>query len=301
LFPKPNQLLKMKSYIIGYRLLLLSLVILLFATSCNIEEIVYEENPFVQKKNKLLFQALQQSNQSIYITDSLIVQAVATGDGLSFEWWASDGKISANGSTAVFKAMETGVYEISCTVTDSYNNRETKQINVSVVMELVFDGIASADTLLPPNLITRLTAYASGEELQFNWSCNGGEIIGTGSQVDFKSGSVGNFNVQCVVTDMHGVSKTQTLTLQVTDQLIYKSLTATSTTLKPYEVTVITALAYGEGLTYEWDSRPMAVMLGYYESVNFSNCHGDTYNVSCRIKDSKGNSEIKYITITILD
>lgn len=291
----------MKVFLRAKFLLILPALILLLASSCNIEEIVYEENPFVQKRNKLKFEALQQSNLSIYIADSLVIQAVATGDGISFQWSANSGHVTANGAKAIFMADETGVYQISCTATDAYNNSETKQINVLVVMELVFDGIASVDTLLPPNLITRLTAFASGEALQFNWSTSGGEIMGTGSQVDFKSTSTGTFNVQCVVTDLHGLNKTQTLALQVTDQLIYRSLTATSTSLKPYEVTVITALAYGEGLTYEWDSRPMAVMLGYYESVNFSNCHGDTYNVSCRIKDNKGNSEIKYITITIND
>jgi len=291
----------MKSFFSRSYPLIFSAVILSLVTSCNIEEIVYEENPFIQKRNKLSFQALQQSNQFIYIADSLIVQAVATGDSLSFEWSASGGQITANGDRAIFKAAETGVYVISCTASDAYDNRETKQVNVNVVMDFVFSGISAADTLLPLNLATKLTAHASGQGLQFNWSTTGGQITGTGSQVDFISTATGAFNVQCIVTDVYGVSKTHTLSLQVTDQLIYRSLTANSTILKPFEVAVITALAYGEGLTYTWDSRPMAVMLGYNESINFSNCHGDTYLVSCRVKDNKGNSEIKYITITILD
>jgi hypothetical protein len=279
----------------------LAIVVLFLQSACQIEEIVYDENPFVKTKNHLLFERLQQSNQSINLTDSLLIVAKASGDSLSFEWTASGGTLFANDSIAIFRADTTGVYTITCIASDKYNNTETKELQVQVVMELVFSGIAASDTLMPPGIGTNLTAHASGEELQFTWTVAGGEIIGQGAKVEFRSNSTGNFKVACVVKDKYDVSLSQELELEVTNNLIFKQLEATKTTIEPYEVTVITARAFGEGLSYQWNAEPMGVLLGYYETVYFSNCCGNIHSISCKITDNKGNSETRYITITIVE
>jgi hypothetical protein len=277
------------------------MLLLLAVSACQIEEIVYDENPFVEQKNLLSFKKLQQSNPSINLTDSLIVQAIASGDSLSFSWSVSDGTLAGNDSIAIFRADTTGVYTISCTATDKYNNSETREVEVMVVMELVMNGITASDLLLPPGVSANLTALASGEELSFTWTASGGEITGEGSQVEFKSANTGIFRVNCQVQDKYNAILTQELDIEVTNQLIYKNLEAAKTTIQAYEATLITAQAYGEGLMYEWNAEPMGVLLGYNETVQFSNCCANTHVISCRIRDNKGNSEIKYITITIIE
>jgi hypothetical protein len=291
----------MKSPILFKFLYGLALMVLLLQSACNIEEIVYDENPFLIRKNPLNFKELQQSNQSINHTDSLLIIAKASGDNLSFEWNSSGGLLIAKDSSAVFIPDTTGVFTITCKATDKYDNTDTRETQVMVVMELVFDGIGAADTLLPPGLATQLTAFASGEQLEFTWSTSGGEITGSGSQVEFKANSTGTFVVNCIAKDKYEEEVSQELMIEVTDNLIFKRLDATKTTIEPYEVTVITARAFGQGLSYQWNAEPMGVLLGYYETVYFSNCCGNIHSISCKITDNKGNTGTRYITITIIE
>jgi hypothetical protein len=269
--------------------------------SCNIEEIVYDENPFIKTRNVLNFKELQISNQSINWTDSLVLKAVATGDSLRFEWSNSGGTLRVFDSIAVFYPDTTGVYTISCVASDKYANSVTKSAEVLVAMELVFNGISASDSLLPPNMTTQLRAMASGEELQFSWTASGGTLTGDGNMMEFTADANGAYAVICEVNDKYGQTLQSEITLEVTDQLIFRKLEATKTQLEPYEVSIITASAYGQGLKYKWHAEPMGVLLGYFATVYFSNCHGDIYNVSCEISDAFGNSETKYIVITITD
>jgi hypothetical protein len=298
---KSNLHSSMKSKTSSNLLIIFALSAIIALASCNIEEIVYDENPFIKTRNVLNFKELQISNQSINWTDSLVLKAVATGDSLHFEWGSSGGTLSIIDSIAIFYPDTTGIYTISCIAFDKYANTATKSAEILVAMELIFNGISAGDSILPPNMTTQLRAMASGEELQYTWTVSGGTLTGADNTMEFTADAIGSFTISCKVSDKYGESLQSEISLEVTNQLIFKKLEATKTQLEPYEVSIITAKAYGQDLKYKWHAEPMGVLLGYFETVNFSNCHGDVYNVSCQISDAFGNTETKYITITITD
>lgn len=290
-----NTLLRSRQFI------LLLVMKMLAVTACEIEEIVYDENPFVIKKNHLSFTGFELSNKSIHHHDSVTLTAKATGDSLVFNWSVNAGLIIANGQDAVFYPDTTGLFAISCTVTDKYDNSHTETAEITVVMELVFSGITASDTIMPPGLTSTLTAYASGEGIEYNWTAGSGQITFNGNKAEFNSDITGNFLVTCQIKDKYDVVLEESIELEVTDGLIFQKLEATKTTIEPYEITWITAHAYGNGLTYQWNAEPMGVLIGYGNLVRFSNCHGDVHVISCKVSDKEGNSQTRQITITITD
>lgn len=281
--------------------ILLLVMKMLVVTACEIEEIVYDENPFVVKKNHLSFTGFELSNKSIHHHDSVTLTAKATGDSLVFNWSASAGFIAAKGQDAIFYPDTTGFFAVSCTVTDKYDNSHTETAEIAVVMELVFSGITASDTLLPPGITSVLTAFASGEEIDYTWTSSAGQITFNGNKAEFNSDITGNFLVTCQIRDKYDVVLEESIELEVTDGLIFQKLEATKTTIEPYEIAWITAHAYGEDLTYQWNAEPMGVLIGYGDMVRFSNCCANVHVISCKVSDKKGNSQTRQITITITD
>ncbi|CAG0985119.1 MAG: PKD domain-containing protein [Bacteroidetes bacterium] len=76
----------------------------------------------------------------------------------------------------------------------------------------------------------------------------------------------------------------------------FLSLTAAKEVLVVGEQTDITATANGSGLTYEW-TAPIGILSGEGKTIQFTACCEGDHPVTCKVKDSKGNSSEKTINI----
>ena len=177
----------------------------------------------------------------------------------------------------------------------------SKQIIITVTSELMFTSLSASDTLMPLNYPTTLTATASGEDITYLWSVSEGSIVGSGTQVTFTAPHTGDFEVTCTVKDKYEQTVTKKLTLTATTSLIFKSLTADPGTIHPNEKTLITATAFGDGLSYTWTANnPYVVISGSGASVYATICHVQSFIVYCKVKDSANNEIEKSININVI-
>lgn len=76
----------------------------------------------------------------------------------------------------------------------------------------------------------------------------------------------------------------------------FVSLSVADTLMKVNAVTIITANATGEGLTYTWTSE-FGTFVGSGSSVQWTVCHADRFKITCEVKDNANHSESKDIYV----
>lgn len=94
---------------------------------------------------------------------------------------------------------------------------ESQEPEPSDPMAFKFDSLVSESYELyySVNPATKITAYASGQELSYYWSATAGEIFGSGNQVTYSSnpGCCGGYQIiQCIVQDknnQHDIKKVE--------------------------------------------------------------------------------------------
>lgn len=280
--------------------IIFALIILSISLQGCYKEIVYEDNPFLVRTRTLDFQSLTMSNTSLFLGDTLKIEAKASGDSLEYSWTSTGGILTFNKGTALFTADSTKIYTIRCLITDKYGNSMEKSSDIHVSTELIFSGIESMDAIIPVNHTTQFTAMVSGEELTYNWSASGGTMMFDNSIALFYAPATGIYNLSCMVTDKYGVSETKVISIEVADSFIYKSLTATQLQIDAGQYTEITADVLGADLTYTWKSNPPGSIVGEGNVILFTICHADTFEVSCEVSDRFGNSETKSVMIKVV-
>jgi hypothetical protein len=124
------------------------------------------------------------------------------GDGLSYQWSASDGDISGTGSAAIWTAPgEVGMYDITVVVDDGHDGTD-KAFLTLIASNGPPPSIENLTVTAkePKYLKTTSTGYKVGKtkeyyieciasavsgELVYEWSGNGGEISGAGSVINW--------------------------------------------------------------------------------------------------------------------
>jgi len=269
--------------------IIFALIILSIGFQGCYKEIVYEDNPFLVRTRTLDYQSLTMSNSSLFLGDTLKIEAKASGDSLQFLWSSTGGILTFSKGTAFFTADSSKLY----TIPRNARNRKPET-------ELIFSGIESMDVIIPVNHTTQFTAMVSGEGLTYNWSASGGTMMFDNHIALFYAQDTGIYNLNCVVTDKYGVSETRVISIEVAESFIYKSLTATQLQIDAGQYTEITADVLGADLTYTWKSNPPGSIVGEGNIVLFTICHADTFEVSCEVTDRFGNSETKSVLIKVV-
>jgi hypothetical protein len=279
---------------------ILSSLFLLFFVSCY-DEIVYDENPFLNKRQELRFSELKLFDPVVTLGAQAEIRAIASGDSLVFSWSAPEGHILVKDTAAFFFHDTEGFYLVICQVTDKYGASETKEVIVHVTPELVFTGLSAELDTIPQNYRIAIEAIASGEELVYEWNASGGALEGDGKKVFFRSETPGTFILSCTVTDLAGESQTTEIEITVVEGFIFKSLTADPERIRAHDNSYLTASAIGNNLSYNWSCDPPAVLLGEGPNIIFNICHADVFTVTCVITDDQGNSKSKTVRITVTD
>ncbi len=77
----------------------------------------------------LVFSSLTAEADSVAVNALLKIDAVATGDNLTYTW-ESTGNIVGTGATVNFTICHSDVFTVKCTVTDNASNSASKTISV---------------------------------------------------------------------------------------------------------------------------------------------------------------------------
>jgi hypothetical protein len=140
------------------------------------------------------------------------------GDQLSYNWSASGGEIHGEGDTVTWMAPRSeGSYNITVIVTDGRGGEVMDYVIIEVRANrppAITNLVADADWTTPSGIIwvTCTASDRDGDELNYEWSTDGGNISGTGAVVNWTApAEVGIYNITVVVTDGHGSSDTKKL------------------------------------------------------------------------------------------
>jgi hypothetical protein len=143
-------------------------------------------------------------------------------DELSYNWSASGGNISGTGASVNWTAPDSeGFYDVTVMVTDGRSTEVMKQITIIVranEQPIITSLVADAEwTLLGGTLQLMCTASdPDGDELSYEWSTTGGDISSMGAIVNWTAPEeVGIYDVIVVVTDGHGSSATDSVSISV--------------------------------------------------------------------------------------
>jgi len=144
------------------------------------------------------------------------------GDELSYNWSASGGNISGAGASVNWTAPgSVGSHNVTVTVTDGRGGEVMEQVTIQVRTNrppTITSLVAGADWTLPSASIqvTCTDSDPDGDELSYEWTATGGEISGTGAVVNWTAPEeVGIYYVTVAVTDGHGSSATDSLSISV--------------------------------------------------------------------------------------
>ena len=144
------------------------------------------------------------------------------GDELSYNWSAIGGEINGEGATVIWTAPNSvGFYDVTVNVTDGRGGEAMKKITIEVrtnkppeINSLTADA---AWTLRSGSLnVTCDATDPDGDELSYEWVTDGGNITGTVTEVVWTApAEVGIYYVTVSVTDDHGSSATDSLSISV--------------------------------------------------------------------------------------
>jgi hypothetical protein len=144
------------------------------------------------------------------------------GDELSYNWSAIGGEINGEGATVIWTAPNSvGFYDVTVNVTDDRGGEAMKKITIEVrtnkppeINSLTADAVW---TLRSGSLnVTCDATDPDGDELSHEWSTDGGDISGTGAVVNWTAPQeIGIYHVTVSVTDDHGSSATDSLSISV--------------------------------------------------------------------------------------
>ena len=226
------------------------------------------------------------------------------GDELSYNWSASGGGINGEGATVNWTAPDSaGSYNVTVTVTDGRGGEVMSHVIITVRANkppYIDSLVADADwtTALGSIQVTCTASDRDRDELNYEWSTDGGDISGTGAVVNWTApGEVGIYHVIVVVTDGHGEEGTRSV--------ILSTATGTPPTIEDLIVTAehkylkTTTYGYMVGKTKEYDIECIvsdsSVGVVYEWSCDDGEISGVGSNITWTAPD-----ESAYFTVTVI-
>jgi len=76
----------------------------------------------------------------------------------------------------------------------------------------------------------------------------------------------------------------------------FTSLAAADTVIKVNDITTITAVATGDGLTYKWSAN-YGTFVGSGATVQWTVCHQAKFTINCEVTDQYSHAETKTIIV----
>ena len=264
---------------------------------------------------------------------SCLIECVAAdedGDELSYEWLTSEGDIDGDGATVAWEAPESGgIYDIVVKVSDGNGSEVTESVTVTVRV----NNPPIITALIYPNWVSPSSSCqlrcdcgdADGDELVYEWSSEGGDISGEGSEVTWTApGAMGTYTMTVVVTDGVGGESSSSLSIGVgpNHPPVVEDLTVTPEDRddfnynkmriyegKSCEIECIVSDPDGDDLSYQWsaDSHPDSLsgevgsISGEGSSVTWTApTRRSKVILSVLVSDGKGGTDTEDIVIDVV-
>jgi len=151
------------------------------------------------------------------------------GDSLTYSYMASGGSVDGNGPTArwMYGNAMPGSYHVTCHVDDGHGGTADASVDISVVAPPpppapkppTMSCSVDRGTVMAGERVN-VTAMASSPQnftLSYTWRTNGGQIVGTGSSVQFDTSglSPGSYTITGRADDGHGQAADCTVNVTV--------------------------------------------------------------------------------------
>ena len=169
--------------------------------------------------------SVQSQKEWVDLSGNSEIECVASdpdGDELTYQWTATDGKISGQGSTVTWTAPNTpGTYAITVKVTDGRGGEATMQQTIDVMVNHppTIESLAAQLQVVEQGESTFIKCVASdpdGDELTYQWTATDGKISGQGSAVAWTAPDTPDtYAITIKVTDDRGGEASEELTIRV--------------------------------------------------------------------------------------
>jgi hypothetical protein len=250
------------------------------------------------------------------VSNITVVASDADGDNLTYHYEVTGGSITGSGPNVTWTApAAVGKYTVTAWVNDSFENSNKKSVNITVRLIAlnhppVVTSITADPTTVNINGTSTITVVASdedGDELTYNYSIDGGELIGTGPIVTWKApGSNGVFEIRIAVFD--GLAESNTMGVNVTvtggdnTAPVVDSISANSTQAAAGEIVgidVVASDADGDPLTYIYEATA-GIITGTGASVDWTAPETEgTYTITVKVNDGIMDSNTKSVDIIV--
>ncbi|MFH0768774.1 MAG: Ig-like domain-containing protein [Chloroflexota bacterium] len=144
------------------------------------------------------------------------------GDELEYNWSASEGSISGEGSIVTWTAPKTpGSYTITVEVKDGRGGKEIARANIGVAVNHppVIKSLTAEQSTIKQAMSTAIECVASdpdGDELSYAWSSIAGNFSGKGSAVTWTApNSCATYTISVTISDGRGGKETEKLDIKV--------------------------------------------------------------------------------------
>ena len=268
---------------------------------------------FSQAPAEILKITTQPTNVTVANGAKATVKVVATGEGLSYQWYFKNAGASKFVLTNSFKGNSYSIAmdatragrQVYCVVTDKYGNSvqsNTVTLSMSSGVKITTQPV---DVTVASGAKATVKVVATGEGLTYKWYFKNAGASKFALTTSFKGSSYtiamdasrAGRQVYCVVTDKYGNSVTSnTVTLGMSSGV--------KITTQPVDVTVassakatVKVVATGEGLTYKWYFKNA----GASKFALTNSFKGNSYSIAmdasragrqvyCVVTDKYGNS-----------
>ena len=187
---------------------------------------------YQQSKNSytksVRIKALAAAKKIIQLGDSTTVYATAVDPDngeIIYKWRATNGTISGNGSTVIFKAPQTvGVSTIQLIVTDTKGNSDTTSVDITIVTKInqapIINNIQKSVAYTNTNGAVQFTCNATdpnGDPITYLWSSNVGSFNNNSNKTVSWTAPIteGIYTITVVATDNGNLSTQATTTILV--------------------------------------------------------------------------------------
>ena len=148
------------------------------------------------------------------------------GDEITYDWSATGGTISGDGSEVAWTLPETECeHTITCAIEDEHGLAADEDASLTITIQNqppVIDSLdcSDADRIVEPGTTLTVICTASdpdGDGIIYDWSVTGGAVAGDGSEVDWTvPAAEGDFTITCAIEDEHGLAANEDASLRVT-------------------------------------------------------------------------------------
>jgi len=163
----------------------------------------------------LFFSGISSSDTITYVSDTVLLHALAWGENLKYLWNSSSGKIIGEGENVKFVSETAGEVDVNCSVTDTLNTIVSKNLKLVFKFFLFKSLIAEKDVI---NIYDKIYIKANvyGNQLTYYWTSEG-VIIGEGAEVMFTICHAGRFKISCTINDSNGNTETKIVNITVNE------------------------------------------------------------------------------------